>query len=117
MNHWMKDTILSMVVAAGLGLGVGTAGAAPSGTFEFADQVKLVTMDPHQHSGGGLGFLRPVYESLFARTADGRIEPMLAAGYEIDGLNVEITLRDDVTLSTPNAELMKLAEEGLQSTD
>lgn len=42
---------------------------------------------------------------------------MLAAGYEIDGLNVEITLRDDVTLSTPNAELMELAEEGLQSTD
>jgi peptide/nickel transport system substrate-binding protein len=108
MNHWMKDTILSMVVAAGLGLGVGTAGAAPSGTFEFADQVKLVTMDPHQHSGGGLGYLRPV---------DGRIEPLLAAGYEIDGLNVEITLRDDVTLSTPNAELMELAEEGLQSTD
>jgi len=71
----------------------------PAGTFKFADQVKLVTMDPQRQSGGGIAYLRPVYESLFAKTADGKAVPLLATGYKIDGLDVTITLRKGVTFS------------------
>ena len=97
MRKWIFGAIVPF--ALGLGILAGPAPAQQAGTFRFADQVMLVTMDPHQHSGGGLPYLRPVYEALFARTADGRVEPLLATGYEIDGLDVTITLRRDVAFS------------------
>ncbi|NKN39780.1 hypothetical protein HFC70_25855 [Agrobacterium sp. a22-2] len=71
----------------------------PAGVFKFADQVKMVTMDPQRQSGGGIGYLRPVYESLFAKTSDGKAVPLLATDYKIDGLSVTITLRKGVTFS------------------
>lgn len=103
MKHWMRDTILSMAVAVGLSFGVGTAGAEPSGTFRYAEQVKLITMDPQQQSGSGIPYLRPVYESLFERGPDGKPVPLLATGFEVDGLNVTIKLREGITFSNGEA--------------
>ena len=103
MKHWMKDTILSLAVAAGLGIGVAAAGAEPTGTFKYAEQVKLITMDPQQQSGSGVPYLRPVYESLFERGTDGKPVPLLATGYEVDGLNVTIKLREGIAFSNGEA--------------
>lgn len=74
---------------------------APSGTVRFAGLVSLVTLDPHNFSGGGLSWLTPVYESLFrsVRGEGGAIEPLLGTGYSVDGLDITITLRDDVTFT------------------
>ena len=74
---------------------------APSGTVRSAPLVSLITMDPHKFSGGGLSWLTPVYEPLFRieRGGDGSIQPVLATGFSVDGLDVTITLRDDVTFS------------------
>ena len=74
---------------------------APSGTVRSAPLVSLITMDPHNFSGGGVSWQTPVYESLFrqVRGEDGGISPLLATGYSVDGLEVTITLRDGVTFS------------------
>src|SRR5690606_27506289 len=69
----------------------------------YAEQVKLITMDPQRQSGSGVPYLRPVYESLFERGLDGKAMPLLAAGYEIDGLNVTIELRQGITFSNGEA--------------
>lgn len=101
MKSRMKCAIVSTVLATGLGLG--TATAEPTGTFKYAEQVKLITMDPQQQSGSGVPYLRPVYESLFERGPDGTPIPLLATGYETDGLTVTITLREGVTFSNGEA--------------
>lgn len=103
MKHRMRYAIVSAVVAAGLGLGSIAAGAEPSGSFKYAEQVKLITMDPQQQSGSGVPYLRPVYESLFDRAPDGKPVPLLATGYEVDGLDVTITLREGVVFSNGEA--------------
>lgn len=74
---------------------------APSGTVRFAGLVSLVTLDPHNFSGGGLSWLTPMYEPLFrsVRGGGGAIEPLLGTGYSVDGLDITITLRDDVTFT------------------
>jgi peptide/nickel transport system substrate-binding protein len=101
MKHWIRDKILATALATGLGLALGitSASAQGSGTFRYAEQVKLITMDPQQQSGSGVPYLRPVYESLFERDENGKPAPLLATGYEIDGLNVKITLREGVKFS------------------
>lgn len=101
MKHRMRHAVLSMAVA--LGLGAPAIGEAQSGVFRFAEQVKLITMDPQQQSGSGVPYLRPVYESLFEKAPDGRPVPLLATGYEIDGLDVTITLREGVLFSNGEA--------------
>ena len=73
--------------------------AEPSGTFRFAEQAKLITMDPHNHSGGGTSYLRPVYDSLFDRAADGSIQPVLADSYTVDSKQVTITLKPGIVFS------------------
>lgn len=77
------------------------AAAAPTGVVRAAPSVSLITLDPHNFIGGGLPWLTPVYETLFQQVfgGDETIQPMLATGYEIDGLTVTITLRDDVTFT------------------
>ena len=97
MRKWI--TVSATLLAFSLGLAGGAALAEPAGAFKFADQVKLITMDPQQHSGGGIPYLRPVYESLFTKTREGKIAPLLATGYKVDGLNVIITLREGVSFS------------------
>lgn len=104
MKQWMRGTMLSMAVTAALGLGAFAASAEPSGTFKYAEQVKLITMDPQQQSGSGVPYLRPVYESLFERGADGEPVPLLAESYEIDGLDVTIKLRQGISFS--NGEVL-----------
>ena len=99
MKHWICSALVAASMAVTPAVGTAIAGDAPSGTFKMAEEVKLITMDPHQHTGGGIPYLRPVYESLFARTPDGSVEPLLATGFSVDGLSVEISLRDDVTFS------------------
>ena len=73
----------------------------PSGTVRSAPSVSLITMDPHNFSGGGVSWQTPVYEPLFrqVRGEGGGISPLLATGYSVDGLDVTITLRDGVTFS------------------
>ena len=87
--------------------------ADPSGTFRFAEQAKLITMDPHQHSGGGSSYLRPVYQGLFDRNADGEIVPMLAESYSVDGKTVTITLKQGITFSDGSALTADLAARNL----
>ena len=63
MRKWIAGSAL--VAAVALGLAGTPAWAQDGGTFKYAEQVKLITMDPQQQSGSGVPFLRPVYESLF----------------------------------------------------
>ena len=99
MNKWLSNVVLAFALSIGLGAGSAIAADAPSGTFKFADLVKLVTLDPHKHTGGGIPYLTPVYESLFQRTPDDQIKPRLATGFDATGLKVNITLRNDVRFS------------------
>lgn len=89
----------ALLVAVALGHAGSAAWAQGSGTFKYAEQVKLITMDPQQQSGSGVPYLRPVYESLFEKAPDGATLPLLATGYEVDGLDVTITLRQGVSFS------------------
>lgn len=91
------------LVALALGLAGSPAWAQGSGTFKYAEQVKLITMDPQQQSGSGVPYLRPVYESLFEKGPDGEALPLLATGYEVDALDVTITLREGVSFSNGEA--------------
>jgi len=109
MRNWRRATAFSIMAGLALALGAAMACAEPSGTFRFAEQVKLVTMDPQQHTGGGRSYLRPVYETLFERTADDTLVPKLATSYEEDGLNVTLKLLEGVRFSdgTPfNADVV-----------
>ncbi|SMF52144.1 peptide/nickel transport system substrate-binding protein [Tistlia consotensis] len=99
MNQRIRGSILAAALGLGLGTGTMAASAAPAGTFRYAEEVKLVTLDPQQHSGGGISYLRPVYETLFTRSPNGSDAPLLATGYEIDGLSVKLTLRQGVKFS------------------
>lgn len=101
MKHWMKTFSASVGLAAALAIGV--TGAHAQGTFKYAEQVKLITMDPQQQSGSGVPYLRPVYESLFERGADGKPVPLLATGFEIEGLTVRVTLREGISFSNGEA--------------
>ncbi|MCR5856651.1 ABC transporter substrate-binding protein [Mesorhizobium sp. J428] len=97
MRKWIAGSAL--VAAVALGLAGTPAWAQGSGIFKYAEQVKLITMDPQQQSGSGVPFLRPVYESLFEKGPKGEVQPLLATGYKVDGLDVTITLREGVTFS------------------
>ncbi len=96
MNRWTASAAL---VALTLGLAGAPAWAQGTGTFKYAEQVKLITMDPQKQSGSGVPFLRPAYESLFEKGPNGENVPLLATGYEVDGLNVNIALRQGVSFS------------------
>lgn len=99
MKTWIVGT--AFLIAAGLA--GGPAFADGKGTFRYAEQVKLITMDPQQQSGSGIPFLRPVYESLFEKSPAGKAVPLLATGYKVDGLNVTITLRKGIKFSNGEA--------------
>jgi peptide/nickel transport system substrate-binding protein len=99
MKYWTRGSILSLAVGAALGVCMAIANAAPSGTFKFAEEVKLISLDPQQLSGGGISYMRPVYETLFRVGPEDRLEPLLATGYEVDGLKVKFMLRKDVKFS------------------
>lgn len=103
MKSWIRGSLLSISLGAGVALGPLVAGAEPSGTFRYAEQVKLITMDPQQQSGSGVPYLRPVYESLFEKSPDGKAVPLLASGYQVDGLDVTITLRPGIVFSNGEA--------------
>lgn len=97
----MKKWITGSLIAVALGLAGNPALA--QGTFKYAEQVKLITMDPQQQSGSGVPYLRPVYEGLFERGPDGVPVPLLATGYQVDGLDVTIKLREGVMFSNGEA--------------
>jgi len=101
MKKWIAGSAL--VVAVALGMAGTPAVAQQAGTFKYAEQVKLITMDPQQQSGSGVPYLRPVYESLFERGPDGKPVPLLAESYEVDGLNVTIKLREGISFSNGEA--------------
>lgn len=101
MKKWITGSAIAAAMA--VGLAGAPAWAEGSGTFKYAEQVKLITMDPQQQSGSGVPFLRPVYESLFEKGADGSTQPLLATGYKVDGLDVTITLRQGVSFSNGEA--------------
>lgn len=107
MKNWITRNVVCL--AAGLALAAGAASAQMSGTFKYAEQVKLITMDPQQQSGSGIPYLRPVYESLFEKAPDGKAVPLLATGYTIDGLEVTITLREGVMFSNGEAFTAEVA--------
>lgn len=97
MKTWITRS--AFLAAMALGLAGTPAWAEGSGTFRYAEQVKLITMDPQKQSGSGVPFLRPAYESLFEKGPKGEYVPLLATGYKVDGLDATITLRQGVTFS------------------
>ena len=97
MKTWITRS--AFLAAMAMGLAGTPAWAEGSGTFRYAEQVKLITMDPQQQSGSGVPFLRPVYESLFEKGPNGENVPLLATDYKVDGLDVTITLRQGVSFS------------------
>jgi len=101
MKTWITRS--AFLAAMAMGLAGTTAWAEGSGTFRYAEQVKLITMDPQQQSGSGVPFLRPVYESLFEKGPNGENVPLLATDYKVDGLDVTITLRQGVSFSNGEA--------------
>jgi len=101
VKNWIAGS--TVAIATVWGLVVGQASAQGAGTFKYAEQVKLITMDPQRQSGSGVPFLRPVYESLFELSSNGTPVPLLATGHKIDGLKVTITLRQGVTFSNGEA--------------
>lgn len=104
----MKRTFAGLVLLAlALGLASPEASAEPTGVFRFADQVRLITMDPQRHNGGGIPYLRPVYESLFQLDDEGVPVPLLATGYSVEGNAVTVTLREGVRFS--NGEVFDAA--------
>lgn len=111
----MKNTLRTFAFTtwAAAALGALPVIAQPSGTFHFADQAKLITMDPHQHTGGGSSYLRPVYEALFDRSPDGDIVPILADSYEIDGTSIKVTLKSGIKFSDGSALTAQVAAQNI----
>lgn len=101
MRNWIAGSTL--FVAMAVGLAGAPAWAQGSGTFKYAEQVKLITMDPQKQSGSGVPFLRPAYESLFEKGPNGENLPLLATDYKVDGLDVTITLRKGVSFTNGEA--------------
>ena len=99
MKKWLSCSVIAISVFLVLGAIPAFTAEAPSGTFRYGENVVVVTMDPHKHTGGGIVYQTPVYETLFQRTPDNKIVPLLATGYKFNGLTVEITLRQDVSFS------------------
>ena len=109
-------TVFTRRILFAMAMGVGLAGslapqvqAEPSGTLRLGEQAKLITMDPHQHSGGGIGYLRPVYESLFDHDAENNLVPLLAESYEVDGARIVIKLKPGITFSDGEALTAEVA--------
>lgn len=101
-----KSSVAVAALGAGLAL-VPAVASAEKGVFRYAEEVKMITLDPEVHTGGGLSYLRPVYEALFSVTPDNKVVPFLATGIRQDGLHISLTLREGVKFSdgTPfNAE-------------
>jgi peptide/nickel transport system substrate-binding protein len=99
MKKWICRSVLTVVMCLGLMATNSFAADAPAGTFRFAEEVKLITLDPHKHTGGGIPYMTPVYESLFRKTPENQVEPLLATGFKYSGSKVEITLREGVAFS------------------
>ena len=99
MNKWVTGSVLSVAIGMGFGGVTALAADAPTGKFRMAEEVKLITLDPHNHTGGGVSYLRPVYETLFYRTPDARVEPFLATNYKLEKMSLVMNLRQDVKFS------------------
>ena len=99
MKKWIRRSMIAVTLCLGLSVSNSFAADAPSGTFRFAEEVKLITLDPHKHSGGGIPYMTPVYESLFRITPENKVEPLLATGFKYNGSKVEITLRKGISFS------------------
>jgi len=122
MTISFKTLVASAVLS--VALSAPAAWAEPSGTLRLGEQAKLITMDPHQHSGGGAGYLRPVYESLFDHDAENNLIPLLAESYEVDGTTIKVKLKEGIKFSDGaefNAEvaaanLNRVIELGVQAS-
>jgi peptide/nickel transport system substrate-binding protein len=99
MKKWISRSVIALMMCLGLIAVNSFAADAPSGTFRFAEEVKLITLDPHNHSGGGIPYMTPVYESLFRITPENQIQPLLATGFKYNGSKVELTLRKGISFS------------------
>ena len=79
--------------------------AAPAaGTLRMAVATDLQTLDPHRAAPAQSYYLRPAYDSLVGRSADGALAPGLATGWErVDDSTWQLTLRDDVTFADGTA--------------
>lgn len=121
-----RRTLFALGVALGLAMHSAPhmAMAEGAGTLRLGEQAKLITMDPHQHSGGGSGYLRPVYESLFDRDADNKVVPLLAESYAVDGNRIILTIKPGISFSdgealsaeAVTANLNRVIEKGIQAS-
>lgn len=111
MTITFKTFAISAAIAASFA--AQPAAAEPTGTFRFAEQAKLITMDPHQHTGGGSSYLRPVYEALFDRGVDGEIIPVLAQSYRAQDKSILVTLKSGIRFSDGTPLTAEIAAQNL----
>ncbi len=78
-----------------------TEDTGPQGELNFGWQSPPTNLDPHVGGAGGLGdiiYVRPVYDTLLDNSSpDGELKASVATEWEVDGLTVNLTLRDDVS--------------------
>ena len=97
----MKNSLMIATAAMALGFGALAAGA---GTLRMADQTDIAAMDPHSMTESNtIGFLHHVYEPLVRYDTDLKVEPALAASWEvIEPTRWRFHLREGVTFHNGN---------------
>ena len=98
----MKNSLMIATAAVAL-LGFGAL-AADAGTLRMADQTDIAAMDPHSMTESNtIGFLHHVYEPLVRYNTDLKVEPALAASWEvIEPTRWRFHLREGVTFHNGN---------------
>ncbi|WP_159502211.1 ABC transporter substrate-binding protein [Microbacterium sp. 18062] len=77
-------------------------GSGDAAVLTLGTLIEPTSFDPNQaQEGHFMQFYQAAYDSLIRRAPDGGFEPMLATAWEFseDGMQLTLTLRDDVTFS------------------
>jgi peptide/nickel transport system substrate-binding protein len=94
----MKKKIILLALLSFIGLGFQTVEGAPKDAVVIAQGVDPTTLDPHyRYDSPAFNITVNIFENLLIRSADLKIEPLLAASYRlINDTTWEFTLRKGV---------------------
>jgi len=97
-NTVMKKWIMLLALLSFIGLSFDIATGAPKDTVVIAQGVDPTTMDPHyRYDSPAFNITMNIFENLLIRSADLKIEPLLATSYRlINDTTWEFTLRNGV---------------------
>ena len=114
-NIWSKKNMWVLMLLAGLGLGLSSVdGLADIQELTIGIGIDADTLNPQEQTTSlPMNMCELIFDTLFYQTPDAKLEPRLAAGYEVssDGLVYTLKLRQGVTFSdgTPyDAKALKL---------